>query len=414
MRLCPLFKKHLTAIAAASVAIVVACSWNTMCSAEDATETDWPRWRGPNHNGISSEKRWLSTWPDEGPEQLWKASVGVGFSSVAVGDGRLYTMGNTEGADTIYCFDAETGAEVWKYSYPCTAGGDSFEGPASTPTVDGKSVYTLSHEGDLYCFDSGSGEVIWSKDLLKDFEAKRPAYQYASSPLILGNMLVLEVGITLALDKSTGELIWKTKDYGGGYSSPAAFHLDGSQCLAIFNESGLVILDADKGEELGQLQWKCKYNVNAVTPIISVDKVFISTGYNRGCALVQISGNEPVIIWENKNMRNQTNNSVLWEGHLYGFDEEQLRCLDFQTGNVKWSQRGLGKGSLMIADGKMVLMSDKGELAIAEASPDSYMELARTKVLGGLCWTVPVLSGGRIYCRNHEGDLVCVDVRAGN
>lgn len=414
MKLYSLFKSHLAAVTAAAVVGMLICGWSVMSLAED-----WPQWRGPNRDGISSEKGWSSAWPKDGPKQLWKISVGVGYSSVAVSNGRVYTMGNAEKKDTIYCLDANTGAEIWKYSYSCAAEGNQHPGSASTPTVDGRHVYTLSREGHLFCFDSDSGEVIWSKNLVKDFGVKPPSWWFASSPLILDEMLILDAGMALAVDKSTGDLIWKTKDYGkawgienhgGGYSSPLAFQLNGSQRLAVFNSSGLLILDTENGQELLLHPWKTSYNVNAAIPIVSGDKVFISSGYNVGCALIQVSGNEPSIIWQSKDMRNQFNSCVLWEGHLYGFDEKQVKCLDWETGDVKWSQKGLGKGSLMLADGKLIIMSDNGKLVIAEALPDGFDELASAKILSGLCWTVPVLSGGKIYCRNHEGDLVCVDV----
>jgi outer membrane protein assembly factor BamB len=182
----------------------------------------------------------------------------------------------------------------------------------------------------------------------------------------------------------------------------------------VFNSSGLVILDPKDGRELMLHPWRTDWNVNAAIPIVSGDKVFISSGYNVGCALLQVSGDKPVVIWQNKNMRNHFNSCVLWKGYLYGVDESQLRCLDWETGDVKWTQRGLGKGSLMLADGKLIIMSDKGKLVIAEASPDEFKELASVKVLSGLCWTVPVLSNGKIYCANHEGDLICLDVSNGS
>ena len=406
--------KHIVAATLAILVLTYVMSFATV--ADDAP--DWHQWRGPHRNGISTEKGWLSVWPEEGPKVLWKTSVGTGYSSVSVSGGRVYTMGNSEKTDTVYCLDANTGDVVWKYSYPCATESGGHPGPASTPTVDGKYVYTLSREGHLFCLDADSGKVIWSKHV-KDFGAKSPEWDFASSPLILGNMIIVDVGMALALDKSTGNLIWKTKDYGdaweiknqgGGYSSPFAFHLNDSQRLAVFNSSGLVILDPENGQELVLHPWKTSYNVNAATPIVSDDKVFISSGYNVGCALIQISGNKPAVIWQNKNMGNHFNSCVLWEGHLYGFDESTLKCLDFQTGDVKWKKRGLGKGSLMLADDKLIIMGDKGDLVIAEASPDSFKEISRVKILEGLCWTVPVLSGGKIYCRNHEGDLVCLDV----
>jgi len=414
------FERHLTTVAVVITLGVFVFAWSIISFAESATTTtDWPQWRGPNRDGISTEKGWLSSWPEEGPKELWRISVGKGYSSVTVSNGRVYTMGNTEGTDTVYCLDANTGDVIWQHPYSCTTNSGGHPGPASTPTVDGKYVYTLSREGHFFCLNADSGEVVWSKHVNTDFGAKSPEWDFASSPLILNDMIIADVGITLALDKATGDLIWKTKDYGeawniknhgGGYSSPFAFHLNGAQRLAVFNSSGLVILNPKDGQELLLHPWKTSYNVNAVTPIVSGDKVFISSGYNVGCALVKVSGDKPTAIWQHKQMKNQFNSCVLWEEHLYGFDESTLKCLDFQTGDVKWKQRGLGKGSLMLADGKLIIMGDKGALVIAEASPEGFKEISRAKVLSGLCWTVPVLSGGKLYCRSHPGDLVCLDV----
>lgn len=417
------FKRHLAKIAFALgselrtkyIAVVtlgiLVFAWSIIPFAESASNAlDWHQWRGPNRDGISTEKGWLSVWPEGGPKVLWKTSVGTGYSTVSVSGGRVYTMGNSEKTDTVYCLDAKTGAEVWKHSYPCVAEGGGHPGTAATPTVDGKVVYTLSRDGDLFCLDADTGKVIWSKVLQKDFNAKAPGWGFACSPLVLDNWLILDVGPTLALDKATGELVWKSKEYTPSYSSPFLFKFNGLRRLAVFPATGLVVLDAENGKELGMLPWKGGPDVNAVTPIVFSDKIFISSGYDTGCVLAQFSGDKLTTVWQNKNMRNHFNNCVLWEGHLYGFDETTLKCLDFQTGEEKWSQRGLGKGSLMLADGKLIVMGDKGDLVIAEASPESFKEISRAKVLSGLCWTVPVLSGGKLYCRNEEGALVCLDV----
>lgn len=416
MKLYSSFRPHLAAIESVLLLIILVCAWSAASLA-----ADWPQWRGPNRDGISAEKGWMSAWPAEGPKQLWKFSVGTGYATVSVSNGRVYTIGNVNKIDTVYCLDANSGSVIWKHSYPCATESGGHPGPASTPTVDGNRVYTLSREGHLFCFDAGSGKVIWAKEIVRDFGAKRPEWDLASSPLILDNMMIIDAGMALALNKSDGSLVWNTRDYGvswgiknqgGGYSSPMPFSLNNAKRLAVFNSSGLVILDPKSGKELMLHPWKTDYNINAATPIISGDEVFISSGYNVGCALVKVSGNKPSVIWQNKNMRNHFNSCVLWKGYLYGFDESQLKCLDWKTGDVKWTQNGLGKGSLMLADGKLIIMSENGDLVIAEALPNSFNELARKKILDGLCWTVPVLSNGRTYCRNHEGELVCLDVKS--
>jgi len=385
------------------------------------SQADWYQWRGPNRDGVSTEKGGLSVWREDEPKVLWETSVGTGYSSMSISNGRLYTLGNSEKQDTVYCLDVNTGDVIWKYSYPCEAKGEGYPGPASTPTIDSNKVYTFSREGDLFCFSVESGEVIWAQNVI-DLGAKSPQWGFTSSPLVLDKMVIVDAGRTLALDKSDGSLIWKTnKDYadvwedidsyGGGYSSPIAFNINNTQRLAVFNSSGLVLLEPQNGKELSLYPWKTAWNVNATTPIFFDDKLFLSSGYNTGCKLFQINDEDkPILIWENKNMRNHFNSSVLWEGYLYGFDENRLKCLDSETGEEKWAQAGLGKGSLMIADAKIIALSDKGVLVIADASPNGYNEISRAKVLDGLCWTVPVLSNGKIFARSHPGSLICLDV----
>jgi outer membrane protein assembly factor BamB len=408
MIFCGLLKRIANTLTLLIIVLGIILIWNQFSI---AGANDWSQWRGPNRDGISNEKGWSVTWSPEGPKQLWKLSVGTGYSSMAVVDDRVYTIGNINKEDTIYCLDANNGSTLWKYTYPCAAEGAGYAGPASTPTIDGNFVYTLSREGHIFCLDAKSGNVKWAKHVVSDFGAKAPDWQFACSPLILGNKVILAVGMTIALDKNTGELIWKTKDYHGGYSSPIAFKHGNKQLLAIFNTLGLVIQDSENGQELATAEWKTDYNVNASTPIVYGDNIFISSGYNVGCAVYQFDGKALTEIWKNKNMRNQFNNCVLWNGNLYGADEDQLRCIDFQTGQVKWTQKRFSKGSLMLADGKLIVINEKGDLAVVEAMPEKCSELARAKVLGGLCWTTPILSNGKIFCRNHEGDLICLDVK---
>jgi outer membrane protein assembly factor BamB len=382
---------------------------------------DWPQWRGPNRNGISREKGWLTNWPAEGPQQLWKANVGTGYSAMSVSKGKLFTMGNTEDIDIVYCLDAKTGKEIWKHTYPCPAKDpNGYPGTRCTPTVDADRVYTVSRQGQFFCLNVADGKVLWSKDYAKDFKAPVPEpganqwWGYAGSPLIEKEVVIFETGApgasVVACNKKTGDVVWKNGDDGVGYSSIVAFTYKGDRCLAVFCAPGIVGRSAKDGKELWRHPWKTSYNVNAATPIIDGDKVFISSGYNTGCALIQFSETPPKVLWQNKNMRNHVNSSVLWKDHLYGFDEKELRCLDFKTGEVKWSEKSFGKGSLMLADGKLIIFSDAGKLAVAEPSPDAYKELSAFQALGGKnTWTVPTLANGKIYCRSWE-NLVCLDV----
>jgi outer membrane protein assembly factor BamB len=387
-----------------------------------AHAVDWPQWRGANRDGVSDEEISPATWGKDGPKQLWKKEVGMGTSSVAVSGGRLYTVGNKGGSDVVFCLDAATGAEIWRHSYPqpleIDADREREGGPAGTPAVDGDKVYTLSHEGDLFCLSAANGEVLWSKNLQRDFGGKRQHWGYSGSPLVDGNLVILDAGglgaSTVALDKTTGALKWKAGHDQAGYSSPVAFDLAGIRCIAVFKANALVGLNAANGEELWRYRWETDYDVNAPTPIVSGDKIFITSGYGTGCALLQVSPEKVMVLWRNKNMRSQLASPVLVQGYIFGIDgnvgKGELRCLELGNGQIKWTRK-TGGGTLIAASGYLLALSERGELIVAEAAPTSYREVARWQVLGGLCWVAPAVADGKIYCKNNQGTLVCLDGR---
>ena len=373
-----------------------------------ALAADWPQWRGPQRNGISAEKGWQSQWPASGPRQVWTADVGKGFSSVTVAGGRLYTMGNKRDRDTVYCLDARTGKTLWTHTYTCGAG--DYGGPRATPTVDGSVVYTLSREGHAFALNATTGKGIWGRDLRKVASSGPPQWGFAGSPLVEAGRVIYNVGgAGVALDGG-GQVAWKS---GGtaGYASPIAYNIGGQRGVAIFTASGLVGVNPADGRRLWEHRWNTQYGVNAADPIPMGDTLFISSNYGKGCALLSLAGGRPSVVWQNRNMRNHFNASVRVGDALYGNDENTLKCIDVKTGTERWRSRGIGKGGLIASDGKLIVLTERGELTIVQATPDRYNELARAKVLNGTCWTHPVLSGGFIYCRNHEGKLVCLDVR---
>ncbi|MDA1272708.1 MAG: PQQ-like beta-propeller repeat protein [Verrucomicrobia bacterium] len=379
---------------------------------------DWPRWRGPELTGISKETGWTTNWPKEGPKQLWSSSVGVGFSSVSVADGRLFTMGNRDGMDTVFCLEAETGTELWRHSYPCELDPIYYEGgPGSTPTIDGDNVFILSKRGHAICFSGADGGVVWQKNLTNEIGVTKPRWGFAGSPLVEGDLLLLNAGESgTAIDKRSGKIVWTSATNAAGYASPVPVTIDNEKCVLIFSGKSLFAVKPGTGQPIWKRDWETKWDINAADPIVLGDRLFLSS-FDRGCALIRFGTHETSAIWENKNMGNHFNSCVLWNGYFYGVDgntdqaRKELRCIDSASGAVKWSTPGFGMGSVTAADGKLIILSEHGELVIAEANPESFKPIARAQVMGGKCWTVPVLANGRIYCRNAKGSLVCLDVR---
>ncbi|MCZ7644104.1 MAG: PQQ-like beta-propeller repeat protein [Planctomycetota bacterium] len=382
-----------------------------------AAPADWPSWRGPQRTGISEEKGWTTQWPGGKPKELWKKDIGEGYSSIAVSGKFAVAMGNVNNTDTVWCLDAETGQELWKHAYPC--GSDrGYPGPRATPAIDGNAVYTFSRLGHLFCINLQNGQVVWKKDARQELGARIPQWGLSGSPQVVGSLLILNVGApgasVLAFDKSNGNVAWKGGQAGAGYSSAVPFPKEKPGFVALFTAAGLEGFNLQNGQQVFSHGWKTSYDVNSADPLIEGDKAFISSGYGTGCALVQIGAGGARELWRNKSMACHTSPPVLYQGHIYGFDgqmgRQTLKCLDFATGQEKWSEQRLG-GTLIVVDGKLVILSDHGELIVAPAAPNAFQAGARAQVLNGTCWTTPAFAGGRLYARNKEGQAVAVDLR---
>jgi outer membrane protein assembly factor BamB len=395
----------------------MACAVALAVFSLSAMADDWPQWRGPNRDGISKETGWLTAWPAEGPKQLWTASVGIGYSSFSVSKGRLYTMGNVAEKDYIYCLDAETGKQKWAHEYACPSKDpNGYHGTRCTPTVNDGCVYSLSRQGQLFCLDTATGQPIWYKDFKKDFGGQVPQWGFSGSPLIEKDWVLTETGgaaaSVVALNKKTGELVWKAGNDAAGYSSLIAFDLGNERVFLQFAKDHLICRRMSNGSEMWRLPWKTSYGVNSATPIVKGDEVFISSGYGFGCALIKVTPTAAQEIWRNKNMKNHVNSCVLIDGYLYGYDESELKCLDWKTGEAKWGSKNYGKGALMFADGsKLILYGQTGKLGLAEVNPNEFKELASFQALSGKdTWANPVLANGRIYVRSLE-KMIALDVK---
>jgi outer membrane protein assembly factor BamB len=392
-----------------------------------AKAEDWPCWRGPRGDGISRETGLLKEWPSDGLKQLWKADLSGGFSSVAVVDGRLFTQTKEKNQEVVVCLDASTGKDLWCYRYDCdygahksfTGGGmpASRTGPRSTPSVDGGRVYTLGATGILLCLEVKNGEKVWQQDLLKIADSDCPRHGFCCCPLIVGNRVYVHPGgpkgkSIAALDKKDGSVVWQALDDPIGEGSPVWVESSGKPQVIFFTGAGAVGVAPKDGKPLWRYPWKTQYDLNIATPIYAEGKVFISSNYGTGGAVFRLTDKEePETVWKEKTMQNHISTSVLYEGHLYGFSEQRLRCVDFETGEMKWDKTGLGKGSLVVADGHLIVLGDHGDLALAKVTPDKYTEVSRCQVFDKekLTWTVPVLSGSRLFIR-HENGLVALDL----
>jgi outer membrane protein assembly factor BamB len=244
-----------------------------------------------------------------------------------------------------------------------------------------------------------------------------PDWGFGGSPLVIGDLLLLNVGEAgVAVNKTTGKVVWKSASLDAGYSTPVPMSAGGKSLAVLTNRHEFLAVDVRTGKEVWKLHWATQYGANAADPIVDGDRVLISAGYGKGSALLQSADDVPKTIWKSTVLRSHLNPGVRLGNFVYGFDgdntaDASLKCIEFATGKEKWSQADLGEGSLIIADGKLIVLSEKGELSIAPASPDGFKPIAHAQALGGKCWTSPVLSGGRIFCRNAQGDLVCLNVR---
>jgi outer membrane protein assembly factor BamB len=378
--------------------------------AADAAASDWPQWRGPARTGISSETGWKADFGSN-PKRLWTANIGSGYSSMAVAGGRVYTMGSNNGRDVVSCLNAATGKVVWQYNYPSKGAGGGYDGPRATPVVDGAKVYTLSQDGQAFCFDTATGKPVWYVNFVQAIGARFPQWGFAGSPLIEGDLAIYNMGTTgTALNKNTGKIVWKSGSSPSGYSSPFPYTVNGKRAVLIFAAKGIVAVDPGSGSVLWEHGWSTSYDVNAADPVVAGTDVFISSNYGVGCALLRTGGGRPTVVWQNRDMKNHFNSSVLVNGVLYGNDEGRLRAMDLRTGRSLGEMRGMDKGGLIAADGKLIIVTGRGELVIAEATP-RLTELSRAQILDGECWTHPVLANGLLYARNYQGTLVCLDLR---
>jgi len=385
-----------------------------------ANAADWPQFRGPRRDGISEEAHLVKSFPAAGPRVLWRVPVGEGYSHLAVAGGRIYTLFDSGGDEQLASFDAKTGKKLWTLRVDGKFGNDQGNGPRSTPTVDSGIVYALSAQGRLVAAEAATGKKLWEHDLVQEYGARIPTWGVSSSPLVEGDLLLVAAGgsgnrSAMAFHKRDGKMAWGALDDPPGYAAPIAFTSAGQRQSLFFTAKGLAALNPADGRLLWRLPWETSYDVNAATPIfIAPDRVFVSSGYDTGSGLFRLRGanGQPESVWKSRGLKNQFSSSLLRGDYLYGFDNGTFKCVDVRTGEEKWKQRGLGHGSLILADGRLWVLSESGRLVIVDASPDGYVERASFQALTGRCWTAPSLVDGVLYLRNQD-NMMAIDVAEG-
>jgi outer membrane protein assembly factor BamB len=389
-----------------------------------AAAADWPQWRGPNRDGISRETGLLESWPRTGPPVVWRASdLGAGFGSVSVRGDRVFVQGARNRQSLVFALNRQDGKVVWSRALGAAGDNDRGPGPRGTPTTDGDRVYALSENGDLACLRLQDGTVVWQRNILRDFRGQNPNWLISESPLVDGNHVIVSPGGrgagVVALDKMTGKTVWQSSELSdeAGYSSPIVADIQGVRTIMTLTSAAGVGVRANDGKLLWRYREAANQTANAATPVYSENRVFYTSNYGVGGALLALraSGSDVRATEQyfTRDMQNHHGGVVLVNGYLYGFNNAILTCLEFATGKMMWRDRSVGKGAIAVADGHLYILSENNVVGLVEATPSAYREKGRfsTRDQGWPSWAHPAVAGGRLYIRD-QGTLTVYNVKA--
>jgi outer membrane protein assembly factor BamB len=426
----------------------------TESAVSDDALHDWPGFLGPERNGKSAERGLPTSWPPTGPPIVWQTRIGTGYAAPAIAAGRLFHFARFGDAARLTCFNARTGAELWKCEHP-----SDYEdmlgynnGPRATPVVDGSNVYTYSAEGILQCVRVADGQPDWRRDTMREFHVVKNFFGVGTTPLVWNDVLIVNIGgsppdsppdvysasgnvrpagsAIVAFDKATGQVRWKTGDDLASYASPIAAKIDGRDVIFMFARGGLMAIDPAQHETIAKFPWRARIleSVNASSPVIKGNEIFISETYQLGSALVRLGGNVFEEVWSDRNRRRNRAMALHWNtpiehaGYLYGSSgyhapEAELRCVEWNTGKVMWSQPDMGRSSLLLIEDTLVCLSEDGTLRLVRATPARYDELARweltaadgTPLLAYPAWAAPALANGLLYVQGADR-LICLQL----
>jgi outer membrane protein assembly factor BamB len=396
---------------------------------------DWPQFLGPQRNGVYTGPPLATTWPASGPRKVWQKPIGTGFAGPVVAGGRVILFHRVSSEEVVEAFDARTGASQWRAAY-ATSYRDDFgfdEGPRSVPVVANGRVYTFGAEGQLHALDFATGKKIWSEDTMRRFRVRKGFFGAAGSPLVEDGRVLVNVGGTtgdkdagiVAFSADTGAVLWTATNHEASYSSPVGATLGGKRRVLFFTRQGLVGLDPAAGTVLFQKSWRSRSqaSVNAATPLVVGDLVFISAAYETGASLLRVQNDRLSEVWSSDDvMSNHYATSVYRDGYLYGFHGRQefnpsFRAVALTTGKVQWSVDRFHAGTVTLAGDKLMILRETGELLLAPAATDAFRPISQAQILPATVRSYPALADGYLYARNNDTShdvLACFDLRPGS
>jgi outer membrane protein assembly factor BamB len=406
-----------------SFALICAFALLLVTAGNTTPEAEWPQWRGPLRNGLSSETGLLKQWPANGPAAAWSiTNLGEGYGSLAIKADRLYMQGTKGSESAVFCLNRADGKTIWSVSLGPKVDESRGNGPRGTPTLDGDRLYVLTENGDLACLRERDGSRVWGKNILKEYDGSNPKWLISESPLVDGNRLIVSPGGNgagiVALEKMTGAEIWRAKELSdpAGYSSCIVADVGGVRSYINFTAGAAVGVRASDGKLMWRYTNVANRVANCTTPVFADNKVFFSSAYDTGGALLNLTAQNGEVkaqeAYFTRDMMNHHGGMVLVDGYLYGFSNSVLTCIEFNTGKVMWRERSVGKGSITYADGMLYLLGEKQLVGLAEANPKAYVEKGRFPITdhGRDSWAHPVVLGGKLYIRN-QNELTCYDVK---
>ncbi len=391
-----------------------------------ASADDWPQFLGPHRDGEYAGKAAIvDSFPAAGPTIAWKKKIGDGYATPVIVGGKLIVFHRVAKRNVLECFNAATSDLIWSAGYETRYrdGMGKGDGPRSTPTIADGKVFAFGPDGVLICVALADGKELWQQDTQKEFKSPAGFFGRACSPVVEDGLVLLNIGAPEAgigaFDAKTGELRWKATGDEASYASPVVASIKNQHYAFFYTRTGLVATDPKSGDILFQHRWRSQQHasVNAASPLVIGNIVFLSSSYETGATALAIDGKKVETLWSGDNiLSSQYANIVHKDGFLYGFDgrndfgDTRLRCVDLKTGAIKWTQDSLAAGPIIVAGDKLIIVLESGELMLVAADPAKYKLLAKSSLLSNPVRAHPALADGFLYARDN-GQLICVDLR---